>query len=269
MAVSLTREAADARDRAALAASRRAHALKDSFAGPAVESRGIRCSFAGPVIVQPRRARGVPISATSRMPVAFAWRRAMGRQDPRHTTALRLGARTMPCNGSSTHGVLAEEADLLCAFFFVMVDADVGFNELIDAGLIEVVELIQSGPGGKGNAAVHVGVRREDQMDIFFVGLRALLVFQQDAFKLFDEVGASFGALVINHDPAVLEVVDKIFFGNDLIIGAPGRNAGHVRSGGRGLAVIRRVWIAQSLNMHIAQVRNVLAGRFAGWSGGS
>ena len=151
----------------------------------------------------------------------------------------------------------------------LMVDADVGLNELIDAGLIEVVELIQSGPGGKGNAAVHVGVRREDQMDIFFVGLRALLVFQQDAFKLFDEVGASFGALVINDDSAVLEVVDKIFFGNDLIVGAPGRNAGHVRSGGRGLAVIRRVWIAQSLNMHIAQVRNVLAGRFPGWSGGS
>src|SRR5439155_8960476 len=137
------------------------------------------------------------------------------------------------------------------------------------AAVIEVDETIQLRRDRNDNPVVHVGVRREDQMDILFVDVHALVVFQQDAFKLFDEVGASFGALVINDDPAVLEVVDKIFFGNDLIIGAPGRNAGHVRSGGRGLAVIRRVWIAQSLNMHIAQVRNVLAGRFAGWSGGS
>src|SRR5205823_7136325 len=41
--------------------------------------------------------------------------------------------RATPCNESTAR----KRTELLCAFFFVMVDADVGVNELLDAGLVE------------------------------------------------------------------------------------------------------------------------------------
>src|SRR2546422_729752 len=148
-------------------------------------------------------------------------------------------------------------------FLGVVIDPDVGFDETVDAGLVEIVEGVDPRPGREGDPGVHVGVGRNDQVHVSFLFVRSLLVFEKDTLKLFDQVRASLRAVVLDEHAAVLQVVDLVFLGNGLVVEAPWGDARHVRPRRRRVTVVRGMRGAQPLKVDVPEIRNLFAGQDA------
>src|SRR5437899_3028105 len=84
------------------------------------------------------------------------------------------------------------------ALALVVVDADVGFDEAVDPGLVEVIELVEPRPGRERDRRVHIGVGRQDQVHVFFLLLGAGFILEEEAFQLFHQRGASLRATILD-----------------------------------------------------------------------
>ena len=94
----------------------------------------------------------------------------------------------------------------------MMVDASVCFDEALDTLLVELIEFVDPGPGRQCDAAVHTGVGR--QYDLF-------LILFDNGRQLRHQVFAAIGAVVLDYDTAVLEVVNLLFVRYRFRVDAP------------------------------------------------
>src|SRR5256712_4123720 len=148
-------------------------------------------------------------------------------------------------------------------FLGVVIDPDVGLDEAVDAGLVEIVEGVDPRPGREGDPGVHVGVGRNDQVHVAFLFFRSLLVFEKDTLKLFDQVRAPLRAVVLDDHASVLQVVDLVFLGNGLVVEAPWGDARHVWPRRGRLTVVWGMRVAQPLKVGIPEIRSLFAGQGA------
>ena len=79
----------------------------------------------------------------------------------------------------------------------MMINVDVGLNESYDSCLIEVVELVNAGPGGESDLVTYSRIGGEDRVVIASNDLSQLL---DQCFTLI--IGQ--GAVVLNDNTAVL-----------------------------------------------------------------
>src|ERR671929_1348796 len=79
----------------------------------------------------------------------------------------------------------------------VVIDPTVRLDEALDPSGVEIVERFEPGPGGEGDAALHRGIRREDDVPI---------VLADDGGEFLGELRAL--AVVLHHHAAILEIVD-------------------------------------------------------------
>ncbi len=97
---------------------------------------------------------------------------------------------------------------------------DVGVDELLDRGLIDVIELQDAAPGRHGNRRLHVRPRGQNELD---VALANDLLEPGDGV-LTDRV------VVLDDDAAVLEVVDLHLGRDRLVVDAPRGGGAVVRT---------------------------------------
>src|SRR2546428_1720107 len=139
-------------------------------------------------------------------------------------------------------------------FLGVVIDPDVGLDETVDAGLVEIVEGVDPRPGREGDPGVHVGVGCNDQVHVSFLFFRPLLVFEKDPLKLFDQVRAPLRAVVLDGYAAVLQVVVLVFLGNGFVVEAPWVDARHVLPLRRRVTVVRGLLGVMPLTSGVLQI---------------
>src|SRR2546428_7998299 len=144
-------------------------------------------------------------------------------------------------------------------FLGVVIDPDVGLDETVNAGLVEIVEGVDPRPGREGDPGVHVGVGCNDQVHVAFLFFRPLLVIEEDTLKLFDQVRASLRAVVLYEHAAVLQVVALVFLGNGLVVEAPWGDARHVWPRRRRVTVVWDMRGAPPLEGGVPGVRRLFA----------
>ena len=80
----------------------------------------------------------------------------------------------------------------------MVIDADVGVDEPVDAGFVEVVELFEPGPSREHEAAVDRPIGCDDQMKVLLVLVRSLFILHEERFQFLDQIGTSFGTGVLH-----------------------------------------------------------------------
>src|SRR2546428_4113339 len=172
-------------------------------------------------------------------------------------------SRALDCVKRDCFASLAMTGEAPDLFLLVVIDPDVGLDEAVDAGLVEIVEGVDPRPGREGDPGVHVGVGRNDQVHVAFLFFRSLLVFEKDTLKLFDQVRAPLRAVVLDDHASVLQVVDLVFLGNGLVVEAPWGDARHVWPRRGRLTVVWGMRVAQPLKVGIPEIRSLFAGQGA------
>src|SRR3989449_4876461 len=145
----------------------------------------------------------------------------------------------------------------------MVVDPDVGLDEAVDACLVELGERVDPRPCRQGDPGVHVGVWRNDQMHVALLFFRSLLVLEKDTLKLFEQVGASLRAVVLDEYAAVLQVVDLVFLGNGLVVEAPRGDTRHVWPRRGRVTVVGDMRVVRALNVDVPEIRHLFAGQGA------
>src|SRR3972149_4533397 len=105
----------------------------------------------------------------------------------------------------------------------VMVDPPIGLDEPDDPRFVELVEGVNPRPRRQGNLTLHPRVGRKDH---------AMVVALDDGRHFPDELRAL--AAVLDHHPAVLQVVDLELLRDGLGVDAPRRQIRQGRGGGGG-----------------------------------
>src|SRR5919198_1052192 len=130
----------------------------------------------------------------------------------------------------------------------VVVDPTVCSNEPLDAPLVNLVQRLQSSPRSERDPLRHRRIWREYDL---------CRILPHDRGQLVDDLRA--GAVVLDHDAAVLEVVYLKLIRNRTRVDAPRRDVRQVRSRGRWGGIVRLVRIAHGLYVKIALVGKLLA----------
>src|SRR6266542_31225 len=132
----------------------------------------------------------------------------------------------------------------------VVIDPAVGADEPPDPALVELVEGLEASPCGQRDARLHPGIGRQDDL---------VVVARHDGLELADELRTAIQAAVLDHDSAVLEIVDLELPRNRLGVDAPGRDIRHVRTRGRRVRIVGRDRLRKRLDVVVALVGELLA----------